>query len=431
METRPGNRVALLWDESFLWGLMAREALASRRISFDLVTSRDIQRDGLHPYGHLFVPGGWAGDKAAALGETGKERIRDFVEAGGAYVGFCGGAGLALDVDGGMALLPVRRLPSRERIPNFSGSIEVLPARDRHPLWKGLPRPVSFYAWWPGQFLLNQGGGAEVVARYGKPGPDFFVADLKASDVEASGRNWEAWEETYGIHMDPSKLRGAPAILEGAYGKGRVFLSYLHLDTPHDAQGLRALENLFSAWPERGNAGRADSRGEVSSPERIKIDAAVLDPLDALQEEAEEMIRFGERNYLWYWRTPHLLQWRRGIRGMEQCILVMMIRETCKGFHALHASGRPLKAEKETDLAQESARLRDLGRRFFDHARRLLMLERHAMNNGVLHHLKDSEDQEIQELRELLFSRSRRFGGTFKDLLDGLDRLLLPALRSL
>ena len=39
--------VAFLWDESFLWGLMAHKALKGLRLPFDLVTAEEIQAGGL------------------------------------------------------------------------------------------------------------------------------------------------------------------------------------------------------------------------------------------------------------------------------------------------------------------------------------------------------------------------------------------------
>lgn len=49
---------ALLWDESFLWGLMARRALRDAGLPFDLIRSDEIKAGALSRYGMLFVPGG-------------------------------------------------------------------------------------------------------------------------------------------------------------------------------------------------------------------------------------------------------------------------------------------------------------------------------------------------------------------------------------
>src|SRR5512146_127855 len=91
----PKHDIALLWDESFLWGIFAYKALRSADLPFRFITSREIQGGGLRDCAGLFVPGGWASKKIKALGETGVATIRKFVSEGGSYIGFCGGAGLA------------------------------------------------------------------------------------------------------------------------------------------------------------------------------------------------------------------------------------------------------------------------------------------------------------------------------------------------
>jgi putative intracellular protease/amidase len=130
---KPG-KVALLWDKSFLWGYMAVSALRDLGFSFDLLTSATVRNQALNNYQILFVPGGWAGLKSASLGADGREELRRYVSRGGAYLGICGGAGLALQVDEGLGLLPVTRKPMADRLPNFSGSIRVRQASS-HSLW--------------------------------------------------------------------------------------------------------------------------------------------------------------------------------------------------------------------------------------------------------------------------------------------------------
>jgi hypothetical protein len=90
--------VALLWDESHLWGLLLHRALQALGAPVTLLKAdRSAQGSlrGSRP-GTLIVPGGWAKLKSLALGEDGRDAIRDYVRGGGRYLGFCGGAGLAL-----------------------------------------------------------------------------------------------------------------------------------------------------------------------------------------------------------------------------------------------------------------------------------------------------------------------------------------------
>src|SRR5512134_2605005 len=117
------DRVAFLWDESFLWGVMASRALRTAGLPFELIRSEDIRQGCLSRYAAVFVPGGWASNKLKALGEEGAANILRFVREGGSYIGFCGGAGLA--TQDGIGLLPVRRRPTKERVPSFSGRIRL------------------------------------------------------------------------------------------------------------------------------------------------------------------------------------------------------------------------------------------------------------------------------------------------------------------
>ncbi|MDP2278298.1 MAG: hypothetical protein Q8K51_08755, partial [Nitrospirota bacterium] len=62
---------AFLWDESFLWGLMAYKALQANGLPFELIRAEDIKKGCLKNYAMLFVPGGWASNKLKPLGDKG------------------------------------------------------------------------------------------------------------------------------------------------------------------------------------------------------------------------------------------------------------------------------------------------------------------------------------------------------------------------
>ena len=248
-EGRIPCRVALLWDESFLWALMSYKALRANGLPFDLISSEDIRQGKLEDYSMLFVPGGWASNKLKALGSDGVSEIRRFVQAGGNYLGVCGGAGLAT-MDG-MGLLNVKRKPTGERVPSFSGEIQL--NLKVHPIWDGLrdveesgPDNASshiFQAWWPSQLLIEH-VDIGVLATYGQALPDAFSADLNVGDVASNG-GWAELEKVYAINLDPARLRDEPAVLEGRAGKGKVILSLIHFDTPDDNNGSIVLGNLW------------------------------------------------------------------------------------------------------------------------------------------------------------------------------------------
>jgi len=399
--------IALLWDESFLWALTAHKGLRALGVEPCIVSAADVRGGALEGHGVLFVPGGWASDKSAKLGPEGADAVRSFVRSGGSYLGICGGAGLALDDRGGLALTHVSRVPTAHRVPSFSGEIILKPTDAAHPIWRGIRRPYSFTAWWPGQFHIPADSGVRVLAEYDRPGRGFCTADLNASDVELYDDGYEKWEAGYGINLDPARLAGEPAIIEAEYGTGRVLLSYLHLETPGSRKGNRALANLLEYLKPQRQV--CNKRGKASARKTCPVSPEAARASEEMYRAAREFISFGERNMLWYWRTPWLLQWRRGVRGVEYSMLYAMLGEI-RGI----TDGRV----NDMVVALEGDVLS-----FFEDAKRLLMKERRALMGGSMSTIK-STDPEVDRLREGLFSGSKRLGGRYKDILDRLDAVI-------
>jgi putative intracellular protease/amidase len=417
---RQTARTAIFWDNSFLWGLIAFRTFSSLRVNFDLLTAGDIQDGLLEGYDILVVPGGWASDKIVSLGAEGAAEIRSFVENGGSYLGFCGGAGLALEHESGLGLLPVNRMPTRERLPSFSGNIELGQEEPGHPVWKGIDVNSTFHAWWPGQFALGESTPVTVIATYGNPGFDAFVTDLPVVE----GMDWRRWEECYGINLDPSRIMSEPAVIETSLGAGKVLLSYIHFETPGDTEGQRALLNLLAYLSGGGLATGASGFRSKEIIDRshtdIIPDAHALSLAGTLEEAARSLFRFGHDNLLWYRRRDWLLQWRRGIRGIEYSTLDAMLTEISQ-FGEL-AGG--FDAESNHCLEALAERVLD----FYADASRLLMLERLAMTRGPLSPLK-CDDEEIQAIRERLFSANKRCGGLYRQIVEMADGILLRLLR--
>jgi putative intracellular protease/amidase len=424
-EALPERPCALLWDESLLWGLMARQALKEAGLPFDLLRSEDIRSGALSRYRLIFVPGGWASGKLRALGEQGRAEIRRFVAAGGSYLGICGGAGMA--TADGLALLPIQRKPSHERIPSFSGPVRLSCAG--HAIWQDVQTPV-FFAWWPSQFRMTD-RDVRVLAEYEEALPDAFSSDINVAAGEISG--WRELEQCYGILLDPARLRGEPAVVEGRFGRGRVILSLVHFDTPGDASGAVVLRNLWrelaESSPSHPPAGAGVDRGEVIPG----VPREVLESVEELQEAVREMIAAGARNFLWHWRNPLLLQWRRGIRGLEYSTLAAMIAEIGRCLRSPGASGPggpPLLpgAIDSSRLEEELKEIREELIPFCEMAKRLLVRERFAMMRGPLSPW-ECADAETSALRQELFASAMSHGGRFKRLIDRVDRLLFPLIR--
>ena len=425
------KEVAFLWDESFLWGVMAYKALKSNGLPFDLIRSEDIKRGQLKNYKMLFVPGGWASNKLKTLVDDGTSEIRKFVSNGGNYLGFCGGAGLStLD---GIGLLNVRRKPTKERVPSFSGRI-YLNVND-HPIWERskiqnskftsknseLQTPNSklvFHAWWPSQFLVED-KRIKILATYGDAMPDSFSSDLNVGDVEANG-GWSELEDIYKINLDPKRLKDEPAVIEGTFGKGKVLLSLIHFDSPDDENGAAVLRNLWGHPAPPFNSPLTKGGHREDTEPRANKFGANSKLIDELETAVNDLINLGIRNFLWFWRNSMFLQWRRGVRGLEYCTLYVMVKEIAKILKRENTERRI----QNTDLN----RISELLMPFVEKAKQLLILERLVMQNGHITYEK-CDDPEIQKIRTDLFSRSKSHGGLFKRLIDRVDALLYTLIR--
>lgn len=430
MVLSPG-RVALLWDKSFLWGYIAVYTLRDLGFSFDLLTAADVNKGALRGYEALMVPGGWASLKCEALGPEGMEQVRHFVEMGGSYLGICGGAGLALQVDEGLGLLPATRKPMSERLPNFSGSIRI--RRDSsHPFWWGLQEGICFQVWWPSQFELIEPERIQVLGKYGEPENDFCVSDLNVQTAKVAGHAWKDLEKNYEINLDPRRLLNEPAVLQGTYGKGRVVLSYPHLETPGDTAGNMA---LFNIWYYLLNSMSLCDSPMVEGVRSARIIPVVGESRERAREmalEAEKLVSLGESYELWSWRNPWFLQWKRGIRGAEYgtvaVLLQVLARELEQTGAIAIASGITISEEMDLELEK----LEKLWKLFRHKGRELLEEEARSLGESRGEDVVELSTQG-QALRQEIFNcvqcyGSKTYGGLYRKLLDQIDTLLFAAL---
>ena len=282
--------ISILWDASPLWGHLVLNAVIQTGLSYSVIRSEDCIRNGIKSK-ILIVPGGSGRIKASKLGEEGIYAIQEFTKKGGIYIGFCGGAGLALK--DGLNICPWGRSFYKDRMQHLvSGHIlssiiqdRLIPNsfdddfcpnktihsndnntcnsnihstdtnshnddanakniinaenntsanNNRNSLYTEVPLPV----WWPGKFeepkkeinLNEHQSAVRVLARYKAMGNDLHVADIPIQKLPSSAL--EDWYNLYGIVLRPSLLDGQPAVINGNYGKGEYILSYCHLETP-------------------------------------------------------------------------------------------------------------------------------------------------------------------------------------------------------
>ena len=426
----PG-RVALLWDKSFLWGYLAVNTLRNLGFRFHLLTAEAVRQGGLNGCQLLVVPGGWASLKSEKLGKHGRKELRRYVSRGGAYLGICGGAGLALQVDEGLGLLPVARKPMTERLPNFSGSILVRPTGS-HPLWWGLQEAVTLQVWWPSQFELEDPDKIQVLGRYGLPGEDFCVADLNVWDTEAAGLDWSNFEKKYQINLDPARLLNEPTVLEGKYGKGRVFLSYPHLETPEDTEGNMALFNIWYDLLSTCALSHSPDPNGADPANMVQVDEEKLERVLETGREVEKLVALGESSDLWSWRNSWLLQWKRGVLGAEFGTIFVLLQGLAKelehtgGIASLSTSMTPEKIEAQFE------KLLELWRLFKDKG--LILLEEEVRDvPDKTEKIGTELSSQAGILRTEIFNctqchGSKSYGGIYRQLLDQIDSLLLGTL---
>lgn len=417
--------IAVFWDQSLVWGLILVETLQDLEIPFQLLTGADIRGGALDRFGVLVVPGGWASHKLHALGERGTSAVKQFVQRGGCYLGFCGGAGLALSSPPSLGLAPVERMGLADRLPNASGTFFVQGIAG-HPAWKDLPESLPVSIWWPSQFAWQPLPGMLCLAVYQAPGEDFCVADLPFQDLALETVPWEEWESIYGINLNPKRLVGHPAILELKVGRGRVVLSYPHLETPGDEWGNRLLWGLL-AYLGRISRGARLQRGATlpSGPGSPGVvDRETREDLRRAREVFEDLVAFGERQLLWRWRSPWLLQWRRGIRGLEYGSLTVLARAAENLASSLDAIPHQCCVEP-----RRAERLLGKARLFCREARRLLLQEKLATQNGGLTKLGTVNDR-VDTMRVRLFGKQMNHAGLCGELFNELDEMLCLLLRA-
>ena len=416
--------VAVFWDQSLVWGVICRTTLQALGIPFHLLTGTEIAQGKLQHYRVLVVPGGWASHKMRALGRTGQDEIRRFVDRGGSYLGFCGGAGLALTSAGSLGLVKLERLPLSSRLPSASGQVLIRRCTD-HPIWRDLPDTLPVSIWWPSQFHWKPQPELSCLAGYKAIGKDFRVADLPISDSEGSGICWEEWEEVYGINLNPKHLLGQPAIVEGCTGHGRLILSYPHLETPEDIQANQLLANIVG-YLDQAAASRCPVQAEFS-PYCQQPTAPPSKPSLQYLEQAvncvDDLIGFGERHLLWNWRLPWLLHWRRSIRGLEYGTLAVLVKVL---YQETRLTAVELPETHQDPWTAATSELTEKVQAFCAKAKRLLLEERLAAQKGHFSKVGRVNDS-VDQLRHWLFGREMSHGGLCRDIFDRLDHLLYQA----
>lgn len=406
----------ILWDESHIWGLLAARAAEAMDLPRRLVRGNDIA-DGLLERDRpslLFVPGGSARHKAQSLGPAGLAALRAYVEKGGQYFGFCGGAGLALSQrEGqGLGLCPWQRGSFDDRLQHFmSGHLHVaLPREDAFAaglIPPGLDPSPRLPVWWPGRFAPKPLESIHILASYERPAEDFWLADLPIADLPPD--TFAAWRDMYGLSFTPTFLAGQPCLLYGEHGRGGYLLSYSHLETPDSPEA-----NLWLAHLLRERAGLDPAVDRLPPwPLRSADPLWEDEALACLDTQLNEVLRTGLQHGLLFERTDWLMGWRTGIPGANLNNLwaaLRVIREKEPGNSALNYW-----KQRKDGLARAVKLFSEACIQYFLAERLSLTLAKFLPDAVPAEILKDQ--------RQSLFGPPMQAGGLYREIMEPLDEL--------
>ncbi|MFV0422261.1 BPL-N domain-containing protein [Oleidesulfovibrio sp.] len=405
------SSIYILWDASYIWGLLAWRTAQSLSLPYRLVRGEEIAQGLLSgkPPALLLVPGGNARMKSVALGDAGMQAIRDYVEQGGAYLGFCGGAGLGLSGSEGLGLCPWGRAKFTDRMQHFvSGHIQanVQASHDLVPQSIGKEPPVPI--WWPGRFAPEETGDVEVLATYTTPCDDFWVADLPLDTLPPG--TFSEWESLYDIRLRPTFLEAQPCILSGRYGKGRYVLSYTHLETPDSPVANQWLLHIIKSL-----SGVEAPKSNVPSWD-LENQPAVWQDGDLIRARAifDDIVTIGRNHCLFFKRNSWLIGWRSGIPGANLNNLYSAI--------VTAVSTHPTVESKAYWQNHHSEFMRKL-ELFHEGVKGYLLAERLAMTLSKTFPETVSRES-LRNQRAALFGPPMDSGGLYQELLDTLDELL-------
>jgi len=216
---------------------------ADPRFDAQVLSASELREQPLPIPGVVVFMGGSGTRQGQALGEQGRERVREFVRRGGGYVGVCGGAYLALQ--GEDRFFKLRLVAAR----NATGDAYLRGIA-------GLPIRFDEYSTVP----LHYANGPVFA-----PVPDVTLPPFTPLATFAS----DLFLERYGTK--PGDMPGTPAIIAAVYGSGRVLLFSPNpaMGPPGDPHPELLLESALwasEAGPIAPGLGPDDVFGKLVSP---------------------------------------------------------------------------------------------------------------------------------------------------------------------
>ncbi len=190
-------------------------------VEVTIVKGKDIAAGVLTNFNVVIFTGGSGSKQAATLGESGREKVREFVREGGGYVGICAGAYLACS--------------------GFSWGVGVLDAKTVSSKWKRGAGEVQMEMSPQGSALTGLPAAKQPIRYVNGP----IIKPNERADIP----DYEtiAWFRTELAQngTPPGVMVNSPAMVRGAYGKGRVLVSSPH---PEQTDGMERFIEHAVRW---------------------------------------------------------------------------------------------------------------------------------------------------------------------------------------
>jgi glutamine amidotransferase-like uncharacterized protein len=212
------------------------------------VSPSDIRASILERFDVVVFPGGRASRQAAVLGVAGQQAVRDYVRAGGGYVGICGGAFLATAHPEYLALVNAWTLRDVRNLPGV-GLVSLAtrgPATVRMELTKAGRKVLGDF---PPLIDVNFAGGPIFRNPAGGTAPAFVPLGHYRSEVSQ-------YEAQRGTMID------SPSIIAAQFGKGRIIAISPHPEVTAGLEGL--VKRAIAATARDAGAGEPAATSAVS-----------------------------------------------------------------------------------------------------------------------------------------------------------------------
>lgn len=239
-------------SHSWTWLADLFEALSFREASF--LDERNFVRALEEPLSTVIVSGGDAFSIAYALSGEGFSKLRRFVHSGGDYVGVCAGAYLPLPT----SVTPLSEFNiCSTRIENIvpSGNHAISgPPRLSVPFCdRSIVHPIR------GETMLRSDAMTLIAPMFGGP---VFKEPFDGTVICRFGGFTGSTE----VQIDPDDAErmvvGRPAVIEAAYGRGRLLLLSPHLEHPMYPEANRLFARLLGIEAEVHEAKRSSVLSE-------------------------------------------------------------------------------------------------------------------------------------------------------------------------